>query len=233
MGPVRSRRDRFLQEMRGLGVDVSRETMDRLDALADTLVRWQKAINLVGRTTIEDVWTRHILDSAQLVPMLPAEATSLADLGSGGGFPGLVIAALRPDLDLTLIEVDARKAAFLGEAGRRMNLKKPPRVVIGRIEEVPAAKAGVVTARALAPLGQLLAWADRHRADTAICLFHKGKGWQAELTEAMKDWDITCHPLNSITDRDAVILRIGSYTPAAGVRDRQPEGRRRQDHDGD
>ena len=232
MAPVQSGQDRFLREMRELGVDVSRETLDRLGALVDTLVRWQKAINLVGRTTIEGVWTRHVLDSAQLAPLIPVDAKSLADLGSGGGFPGLVLAALRPELDMTLIEVDARKAAFLGEAGRRMTLKRPPRVVIGRIEEAPATKADVVTARALAPLGQLLAWADRHRADTAICLFHKGKGWQSELNEATKDWDITCQPLTSKTDRDAVILRIGSYT-ATSVRDRQPEGRRRQDHDSD
>jgi 16S rRNA (guanine527-N7)-methyltransferase len=232
MAPVQGGRDQFLREMRELGVDVSRETLDQLQALVDTLVRWQKAINLVGRTTIEDVWTRHVLDSAQLAPLIPTGAKSLADLGSGGGFPGLVLAALHPDLDTTLIEVDARKAAFLGEAGRRMGLKKLPRIVIGRIEEVPAAKADVVTARALAPLGQLLVWAGRHRADTAICLFHKGKGWQVELTEATKDWDITCQPLSSKTDSDAVILRIGSYAPA-GVRDRQPEGRRRQDHDGD
>jgi len=232
MAPIQSGRDRFQRAMRELGVDVSRETHDQLEALVNTLIRWQKAINLIGRTTIEDVWTRHVLDSAQLVPLIPAEAKSLADLGSGGGFPGLVLAAMRPDLDMTLIEVDARKAAFLGEAGRRMELKKTPRVVIGRIEEAPGAKADVVTARALAPLGQLLAWADRHRADTAICLFHKGKGWQSELTEAMKDWDITSQPLSSITDRDAVILRIGSYT-SAGVRDRQPKGRRGQDHHGD
>jgi 16S rRNA (guanine527-N7)-methyltransferase len=233
MAPVQSGQDQFLREMRGLGADVSREAIGQLEALVDTLVRWQKAINLVGRTTIEDVWIRHVLDSAQLAPLIPANAKSLADLGSGGGFPGLVLAALRPDLDMTLIEADARKAAFLGEAGRRMALKKPPRVVIGRIEEAPAAKADVVTARALAPLGQLLSWADRHRADTAICLFHKGKGWQSELTEATKDWDIACQPLNSKTDRDAVILRIGSYNTATGVRDRQPKGRRRQDHDGD
>src|SRR4029434_3932006 len=95
-----------------------------------------KAINLVGRTTIEDVWTRHVLDSAQLAPLIPTGAKSLADLGSGGGFPGLVLAALHPDLDATLIEVDARKAAFLGEAGRRMGLKKPPRIVLVRLEEV-------------------------------------------------------------------------------------------------
>ena len=93
MAPVQSGRDRFLREMRELGVDVSRETSDQLEALVDTLVRWQKAINLVGRTTIEDVWTRHVLDSAQLAPLIPAEAKSLADLGSGGGFPGW---SLRP-----------------------------------------------------------------------------------------------------------------------------------------
>jgi 16S rRNA (guanine527-N7)-methyltransferase len=226
------RRGVFLRKMRELGVDVSRETQDQLDALVATLVRWQKAINLVGRATLGDIWTRHILDSAQIAGLVPEGAKTLADLGSGGGFPGLVVAALRPDLDVTLIEVDARKAAFLGEAARRMALKKLPRIVIKRIEDAEPAAADVVTARALAPLSQLLAWADRHRMDTAICLFHKGKGWQGELTEAMKDWDIECQPLTSVTDRDAVILRIGSYTPA-NIRDRQPEGRRRKNHDRD
>ena len=224
--PGHSGQASFLQGMRQLNVDVSRETLGQLEVLVGTLVRWQKAINLVGRATIEDVWTRHVLDSAQLAPLIPPTAQTLADLGSGGGFPGLVLAALRPDLNTTMVEVDARKAAFLGDAGRRMGLLNTPRIVVGRIEEVPAVKADIVTARALAPLGQLLAWASRHRADTAICLFHKGKGWQAELTEAMKDWDIDSQPLTSVTDRDAVILRIGSYTPA-GVRDRQPEGRGR------
>jgi 16S rRNA (guanine527-N7)-methyltransferase len=232
VAPHRSGRDSFLREMHQLGVDVSRETADQLQTLADTLGRWQKAINLVGRTTLQDVWGRHILDSAQLGGLIPDQAKTLTDLGSGAGFPGLVVAALRPDLQVTLIEADARKAAFLGEAARRMGLPRLPKLVIGRVEDVAPAKADVVTARALAPLSQLLAWADRHRTDTAICLFHKGKGWQAELTEAMKDWDIPCQPLTSVTDRDAVILRIGHYT-TAGLRDRQPEGRRRQDHDGD
>jgi 16S rRNA (guanine527-N7)-methyltransferase len=225
-------RELFLREMRKLGADVSRETSDQLETMVTLLERWQKAINLVGRATLQDIWARHVLDSAQLKPLIPAEARTLTDLGSGGGFPGLVVAALRPDLDITLVESDARKAAFLGEAARRMELSKPPRIVVGRIEDVPAAKADVVTARALAPLNQLLDWADRHRTDTAICLFHKGKGWQGELTEAMKNWDIACQPLKSITDRDAVILRIATYAPA-GVRDRQSKGRRRENHDGD
>ncbi len=228
-------RDLFVREMRHIGVDVSRETRDRLEALVNTLVRWQKAINLVGRTTMDSIWARHVLDSAQLVILIPKEAKSLTDLGSGGGFPGLVLAAMRPDLDVTLIESDARKAAFLGEAARRMDLEKQPKIVVGRIESVAPAKADVVTARALAPLGQLLEWAQPHRTDNAICLFHKGKGWQAELTEAMKDWDIPGQPFTSVTDLDAVILRIGSYRAKSGtgVRDRQPKGRRRQDHDRD
>jgi 16S rRNA (guanine527-N7)-methyltransferase len=222
-------RDLFVREMRHIGVDVSRETRDRLEAFVHTLVRWQKAINLVGNTTLDSIWVRHILDSAQLKILIPERAKTLTDLGSGAGFPGLVAAAMRPDLEVTLIESDARKAAFLGEAARRMELEKPPKIVVGRIEAVAPAKADVVTARAVAPLGQLLKWARPHRTDTAICLFHKGKDWKAELAEAMKDWDIPGQPFTSVTDLDAVILRIGSY----GLRDRQPKGRRRQNDDSD
>lgn len=205
---------------------VSRETRRQLEVLVDTLGRWQKAINLVGRGTMDGVWERHVLDSAQIVPLIPAGAATLVDLGSGGGFPGLVVAAMRPDLQLTMIESDARKSAFLREAARKMALSNPPTIVVERIEKAPPAAADVVTARALAPLGQLLEWSDRHRTDTAICLFHKGKGWQAEVDEAKKEWDFSPEPIASVTDRDAVILRIGPYS-AADIRDRQPEGRRR------
>jgi 16S rRNA (guanine527-N7)-methyltransferase len=197
--------------MGALRVDVSRETRDRLEALVLTLGRWQKAINLVGRATLEDIWIRHVLDSAQLAPLLPKGVKSLTDLGSGGGFPGLVLAAARPDLAVTLIEADARKGAFLAEAARRMELPKPPKIVVSRIEAAAPAPADVLTARALAPLAQLLPLANRHRTTGTICLFHKGKGWQAELTEAMKGWEIDAKPFSSVTDRDAVLLRIGSF----------------------
>ena len=209
----------FLEEMQDLRVDVSRETRDQLETLVHTLGRWQKAINLIGKATLEDIWIRHILDSAQLLPLIPKTAQKLVDLGSGGGFPGLVLAALRPGLEVTLIESDARKGAFLGEAGRRMGLKNQPKVVVARIEGAPPSQADVVTARAVAPLGQLLAWAAPHRTDTAICLFHKGKGWQAELVEAMKDWEVQSQPFASVTDRDAVLLRISQFA-AKGLRDR-------------
>ena len=209
----------FVSSVETLGLTVSRETLDRLEALETALRRWQKAINLVSPATIDQVWSRHILDSAQLVSYLPPQAKSAVDLGSGAGFPGLVVAALRPDLRVTLIESDARKGAFLGEASRRMGLKNLPKVVVSRIEAAPAVNADIVTARALAPLAQLLAWASPHRSDTAICLFHKGKGWQVELTEAMKDWDIQSQSFSSVTDRDAVLLRVAQFS-AKGLRDR-------------
>jgi 16S rRNA (guanine527-N7)-methyltransferase len=243
MSHIQSGRETFLRELNLVGVHVSRETRDQLEALVNTLMRWQKAINLVGKATLEDVWTRHLLDSAQLTALIPHSARSLVDMGSGAGFPGLVLAALRPELDVTLIEADARKAAFLGEAARRMGLAKPPTVVVGRIEVVAPVKAEIITARALAPLAQLLAWANPHRTDATICLFHKGKGWQAELSEAMNHWQISSQPFTSVTDLDAVILRIGPYSSATaatandpvppGNRNRQPKGRRRQDNDGD
>ena len=212
-------RERFREEMHRLGVDVSRETEGRLEILVQTVERWQRAINLVSRSTLADIWLRHLLDSAQLAPLLPRRIRSLTDLGSGGGFPGLVLAALRPDLDVTLIDSDARKGAYLAEAARRMALSKLPRIVTGRIETVPPAKADVVTARAVAPLKRLLSWAVPHRNDPAICLFHKGKGWQGELTEARQDWDIEAQLFPSVTDRDAVLLSIADYR-AKDLRDR-------------
>jgi 16S rRNA (guanine527-N7)-methyltransferase len=219
MNHIHAGRDLFLEEMRGLRLDVSRETRDQLEALVHTLGRWQKAINLVGKATLAEVWTRHILDSAQLLPLLPPNARTLVDLGSGGGFPGLVIAALRPALQVSLIESDARKGAFLGEASRRMGLKNRPNVIVSRIEAAPPTGGDIITARALAPLGQLLTWAAPHRSNSTICLFHKGKGWQSEVTEAMKDWDIQSEPFSSVTDRDAVLLRVAEFKPKS-LRDR-------------
>jgi 16S rRNA (guanine527-N7)-methyltransferase len=219
MSHIHAGREMFLEEMQELRVGVSRETRDQLEALVHTLGRWQKAINLIGKATLEDIWVRHVLDSAQLIPLIPKGAQVLADLGSGGGFPGLVLAALRPELEVTLIESDVRKGAFLAEAGRRMSLKKQPKVVISRIETAPPTKADIVTARALAPLSQLLAWAAPHKGDTAICLFHKGKGWQAEVTEAKRDWDFEAQPFSSVTDRESVLLRISQFA-AQGLRHR-------------
>lgn len=198
----------FIAGMRQLGLEVSRETSDKLRRLEALLNRWQKAINLVGPASLRHVWTRHFLDSAQIAPLLPEDAATLADLGTGAGFPGLILALLRPGLSVTLVESDARKGAYLGEAVRTLGFARPPKVIVGRIEAVPPLDASVVTARALAPLAKLLEWGDRHRAKRGQFIFHKGASWRDELTEAMVKKDLDYEPISSVTDRDAVILRI-------------------------
>src|SRR5947199_10336856 len=104
------------RRLRELDPGVSRETLGRLETMVETLLRWQGAINLVGRATLDNVWVRHVLDSAQLAPLIPKGVTSLVDLGSGAGFPGLLPAVLRPELDVVLIESDASKCADICDA---------------------------------------------------------------------------------------------------------------------
>ena len=128
MSHIHAGRELFLEEMRDLRVDVSRETRDQLEALVYTLGRWQKAINLVGKTTLDEVWTRHILDSAQLAP---ADPKGRQDTGrpraAAAAFQAWFSPRCAPTSHVTLIELDARKGAFLGEAGRRMGLKSQPK----------------------------------------------------------------------------------------------------------
>ena len=139
--------------------------------------------------------------SAQLAALIPTDAKTLADLGSGGGFPGLVAggAAARSRRHPDRGRTPARRPSWARRPAA-WAWQKQPKIVIGRIEAAPPAKADVVTARAAgAARASCSTWADRHRTDTAICLFHKGKGWQVELTEAMKDWDI---PSPALHQRD-------------------------------
>jgi 16S rRNA (guanine527-N7)-methyltransferase len=190
---------------------VSRETADRLDSIVALLEKWQRTINLVAPATLPQVWTRHVADSLQLVP-LAGEAKRWVDLGSGGGFPGLVVAAVlaeRPDADLTLIESDSRKAAFLREAARIAEL--PATVLPARIEQVaPRIAAGVevVSARALAPLPKLLPLAEPFIAQGALGLFLKGQDVDNELTEASKSWNVEASIVESRTDRSGRILIV-------------------------
>lgn len=197
------------EALRALGV--SRETEARLDAFVALLGRWSGAINLVSRATLAEVWTRHILDSGQLFALAPAGARHWADLGSGAGFPGLVIAILAaetaPDLLVTLVESDQRKAAFLGTVARETGLS--PRIEARRIEEVPPLGADVLSARALAPLPQLLAHAERHLAPGGLALFPKGAGHAAEIAESLERWRFSVQKHPSRTDPEAVILAIG------------------------
>lgn len=184
---------------------VSRETMDRLRAYADLLVRWQTRINLVGPDTIPKLWQRHFLDSAQVFPILPQPIHRLVDMGCGAGFPGMVLAILGVP-EVHLIESDARKCAFLREVARVTDT----RVVIhnARIEQVTPLCADVVTARALASLDKLLGWAERHLLPEGHCVFLKGRGVEDELTLAAKEWNISCERFPSQSDPSGTILHL-------------------------
>jgi 16S rRNA (guanine527-N7)-methyltransferase len=184
-------------------VPVSRETLARLEAYADLLVRWSARINLIGRDTLGDLWRRHMLDSAQLRPLVPAAATTLVDLGSGAGFPGLVLAILGvPQVEL--VEADTRKAAFLREAARVTAAEVTIRGC--RIAAVPPHAADVVTARALAPLDRLLDLALPFIGPNTVCLFPKGERWAGELTLARKVWTMDVSMRDSIADPRGVVL---------------------------
>ena len=193
------------------GRDVSRETAGRLADYADLLRTWNSKINLVSKPTLAELETRHFADSAQLLAFAPAEATTWADLGSGGGFPGLVVAILaaeqRPALRVTLVESDQRKAVFLRTVVQRTGV--PVTVLSNRIEEIPPLRAEVVSARALAPLAPLLDHAHRHLRAGGTALFPKGANWRAEVDEALERWRFRCENLPSATSPEGVILRIG------------------------
>ncbi len=182
---------------------VSRETLARLEAYVELLVRWAARINLVGRNTLTDLWRRHILDSAQLQPLVPEAARSLIDLGSGAGFPGLVLAILGIG-GVELVEADSRKAAFLREAIRITGA--PATVRACRITAVPPHAVDVVTARALAPLDRLLDLAAPFIGPDTVCLFPKGEHVVEELTLARKGWTMTSVMRDSIADPRGVVL---------------------------
>lgn len=192
------------------GLDLPRATLERLEALEALVRRWTARINLVAPSTLPELWTRHIADSAQLWPLAPPGAAAWADLGSGGGFPGLVIAALAADRGsprVALIESDGRKCAFLRSAARELSL--PATVLDRRAEAAPPQAAAVVSARALAPLPALLPLVARHLAPGGTALLPKGRGHAAELDAARAaGWRFAVEALPSATDPSARILRL-------------------------
>ena len=185
---------------------VSRETLQRLEGYAALLLTWSARINLVGRATMDDVWRRHFLDSAQLFPLIPAGALSLVDLGSGAGLPGLVLAILGvPGVEL--IEADSRKAAFLREAARVTGAEVTIRGC--RIEAVAPHVVDVVSARACAPLDRLLMLGERFIGPRTTCLFLKGERVEEELTTAAKAWtmSISRHPSRADPGGSVLLLQ--------------------------
>jgi len=193
-----------------VGIDVSRETLDALDAFGELTAKWTRKINLIAASTADEIWNRHIVDSAQLYQFAPSNFKNWVDLGSGGGFPGIVVAIIAkekaPNAQFTLIESDQRKATFLRTAARELALNAT--VISERIEDTPAQGADVVSARALAPLSGLLSHVDRHLAHDGLALLLKGKQAAKEIAEAQKTWRFELEDRASFTDPDARILAI-------------------------
>jgi 16S rRNA (guanine527-N7)-methyltransferase len=192
--------------------DVPRETRERLTELRDLLLRWNARINLVAERDPAAIDRRHIEDSLQLLPLLPPHGP-IADLGSGAGFPGLVLAIASGGRETHLVESDRRKAAFLLEAARILHLPQV-RVHPARIEAVTLAPLAAVTARALAPLADLLAHANRLLAPGGVAIFPKGRNAEAELTDAARAWTMTIERYQSRTSPDSRILRLSDIRRA-------------------
>jgi len=184
---------------------VNRDQMDRLASYLILLQKWQGRINLVGPQTMLDPWKRHFLDSAQLVPLLPEGRPKVVDLGSGGGFPGMVHAMLST-ADVHLVESDGRKCVFLREVARLTDTDVT--VHNGRIESLPPLRANVVTARALAPLEHLMDLAQPMLLRGSICLFLKGRAVDSELTASKKNWKMRVRRIPSRSDPEGVILKL-------------------------
>ncbi|MBI1206141.1 MAG: 16S rRNA (guanine(527)-N(7))-methyltransferase RsmG [Azospirillum sp.] len=184
---------------------VSRETLERLAAYHALLEKWQPRINLVAPSTLAVAWRRHFLDSAQLLPRLPESTRVVIDLGSGAGFPGLVLAIMGAP-GLHLVESDGRKCAFLAEVIRIT--AAPVTLHHRRIEALPPLAADVVTARALAPLSKLLGHAQPMIGETGLGLFLKGQNVEDELTEATKSWTMSVERYESVSDPAGCLLRI-------------------------
>jgi 16S rRNA (guanine527-N7)-methyltransferase len=192
---------------------VSRETLDRLVIYEALLRKWQGAVNLVAPSTLGDVWHRHFADSAQLAGLVPPAAKSLADLGSGAGFPGLVLAIMmaeRPQFRVRLIESHQRKAAFLREAGRQSGV--PVDILPTRIEcDETQASVGcvdVVTARALAPLSRLLGLAVPLFGPETVGLFLKGRDAASEVSDARAAWRFEDRLVASVTEASGRVVVI-------------------------
>ncbi|WP_299846594.1 16S rRNA (guanine(527)-N(7))-methyltransferase RsmG [uncultured Roseovarius sp.] len=190
--------------------NVSRETNERLEHYAALLRKWNPSINLVSKSTIENLWSRHILDSTQILDLAPHPVSHWADLGSGGGFPGLVVAILAMETGsptkTTLVESDARKCTFLRTVIRETGANAE--VLNDRIENIPPLDVDVLSARALADLSTLLEFTERHMLPKGMALFPKGETWQKELTKAQSKWQFETQFAKSETEAGPVILRI-------------------------
>lgn len=191
-------------------LDVSRETLDKLDRYRSLIKKWNPKINLISQKTISELWSRHVVDSAQIFEYAEADRLNWCDFGSGGGFPALVVSILSseaiPNRCVTLVESDQRKAAFLATVAHDLSLNV--RIIAERIENILPLQASVISARALASLDDLLSYSKLHLAPSGQCLFLKGEHWRDEVADAQKNWAFSFDPIPSITDSRSVILKV-------------------------
>ncbi|MBR7159187.1 MAG: 16S rRNA (guanine(527)-N(7))-methyltransferase RsmG [Alphaproteobacteria bacterium] len=189
-------------------VTVSRETIEKLKIYAELLKKWQKTINLVSSATIPDMWQRHFLDSAQLIKYFPKGAKKLVDMGSGAGFPVLVLALLNPnpELEIHAIESDTRKVAFMREVIR--NCQLTVNVHNCRIEQTAPFPAQIITARALAPLRDLLTYVHPFITNDSVCLFLKGQNIDTEIKDMHRKWNAEIDLQPSLSDPSGKVAII-------------------------
>ncbi len=185
--------------------DVSRETLAQFDTYAAMLGDWQTRMNLVGPSTLPHVWERHFTDSAQLLS-LAGTGRSWLDIGAGAGFPGLVLAVIDPDARLTLVESIAKKCRFLSEVVIALGLDSRVTIENRRIETLPRAKFDIITARALAALGQLFDWGLPYAGSGTHWILPKGARVDEELEKASRRFAFEHRLVPSITDADARIV---------------------------
>ncbi len=189
--------------------DVSRETIDKLEAFVALVEKWTPKINLISRSSRDEIWDRHIWDSAQLLDLAPRNGRWV-DLGSGGGFPAIVVAILSEgrgdDHEMLMVESDQRKAVFLRTALRELSLQGS--VISDRIENIAPLGASILSARALADLSTLLDYATRHLAPGGVALFPKGAQWEKEDHSARAIWSYDSESIMSTTHPDAAVLKI-------------------------
>lgn len=182
-----------------------------LETYAELLVKWQARINLVAPASLPDLWSRHMLDSAQLLSHMKDRPGPVLDFGSGAGFPGLVLSILGRD-DVTMVESDRRKIAFLQEAARMTGVN--PTLEACRIESLRPIRAGIITARALAPVDKLLRYAMPYADEKTVFLFLKGEQADAELTTARNTWKMAVTKAPSISDSRGVVLKLEEVSRA-------------------
>ncbi|MGC1494947.1 MAG: 16S rRNA (guanine(527)-N(7))-methyltransferase RsmG [Sulfitobacter sp.] len=189
--------------------NVSRETYEKLQQFVQLVEKWNPKINLVSKASISDIWERHILDSIQLFNIAP-KTGKWVDLGSGGGFPGIVVAIMaygdQTKHHVTLVESDQRKSVFLRTAIRELGLNA--KVISDRVESIAPLEADIISARALSDLSLLLEYSHLHLLPSGVALFPKGERWEKEHSGAQQLWSYTCEPIKSTTNPSAAVLKI-------------------------